>query len=52
MDSKKKGLRVGFAFFQRNYLPHGRVNETVDTVEELSDLWTGNPEHSMKFRPL
>ena len=38
MDSKRKGLRVSFAFFQRNYLPDGRVNETVATVEELSDL--------------
>ena len=39
MDSKRKGLRVSFAFFQRNYLPDGRVNETVATVEDLSDLW-------------
>ena len=39
MDSQRKGLRVSFAFFQRNYLPDGRVNETVATVEELSDLW-------------
>ena len=39
MDSKRKGLRVSFAFFQRNYLSDGRVNETVATVEELSDLW-------------
>ena len=39
MDSKRKGLRVGFAFFQRNDLPDGRVNEIVATVEELSDLW-------------
>ena len=39
MDSKRKGLCVSFAFFQRNYLPGGRVNETVATVEELSDLW-------------
>ena len=38
-DSKRKGLRVSFAFFQRNYLPDGRVNETAATVEELSDLW-------------
>ena len=38
-DSQRKGLRVRFALFQRNYLPHGRVNETVATVEELSDLW-------------
>ena len=39
MNSKRKGLCVSFAFFQRNYLPDGRVNETVATVEELSDLW-------------
>ena len=39
MDSKKKGLSVRFVFFQRIYLPDGRVNETVATVEELSDLW-------------
>ena len=39
MDSKMKGLRVSFAFFQRNYLTDGRVNETVATVEELSDIW-------------
>ena len=35
MDTKSKG----FAFIQRNNLPDGRVNETVATVEELSDLW-------------
>ena len=39
MDSKRKGLCVSSAFFQRNYLPEGRVNETVANVEELSDLW-------------
>ena len=39
VDSQRKGLRVSFAFFQRNYLPDGRVNETVATVEELNDLW-------------
>ena len=39
MDSKMKRLRVRFEFFQRNYLPDGRVNETVVTVEELSDIW-------------
>ena len=39
MDSKRKGLCVSSAFFQRNYLPEGRVNETVAKVEELSDLW-------------
>ena len=39
MNSKRKELRVSFAFFQRNYLPDGRVNGTVATVDELSDLW-------------
>ena len=39
MDSQGKGLRVSFAFFQRDYLPGGRVSETFATVEELSDLW-------------
>ena len=39
MDSKRKGLRVSFAFFQRNYLPNERMNETVAKVEELIDLW-------------
>ena len=39
MNSKRKGLRVSFAYFQRNYLPDGRMNETVAKVEELSDLW-------------
>ena len=39
MNSKRKGLRVSFAFFQRNYLPDGRMNERVAKVEELSDLW-------------
>ena len=39
MDSKRKELRVNFAFFQRNYLPDGRMNETVAKVEESSDLW-------------
>ena len=39
MNSKRKGLRVSFAFFQKNYLPDGRMNETVAKVEELSDLW-------------
>ena len=38
MDSKMKGLRVNFAFFQRNYLPDRRVNKTVATVQELSGL--------------
>ena len=38
MNSKSKGLRVSFAFFQRNYLADGRMNETVAKVEELSDL--------------
>ena len=39
MDGKRKRLRVSFAFFQRNYLPDGRVNEAAAMVEELSDLW-------------
>ena len=39
MNTKRKVLPVSFAFFQRNYLPDGRVNETVATFEELSDLW-------------
>ena len=39
LDSKRKGLRVSFVFFQRNNLPYGRVNEAVATVEELSDIW-------------
>ena len=50
MDSKKKRLRVSFAFFQRNYLPDGRVNETVAMVEELSDLW--KPGAMDRFPPL
>ena len=36
MDSKKEGLRFSCAFFQKNYLPDGRVNQTI---EELSDPW-------------
>ena len=39
MDSKGKGLGVRFAFFQRNFLPDWRMNETVAAIEELSDLW-------------
>ena len=39
LNSKRKELRVSFAFFQRNYLPDGRMNKTVAKVEELSDLW-------------
>ena len=39
MDSKSKGLRVIFAFFQKKYLLDGRMNKTVAKVEELSDLW-------------
>ena len=38
MDSERNGLWVGFAFFQWKNLPDGRVNETVATVEQLSDL--------------
>ena len=36
MDSQRKGFCVSFAFFQRNYLTDGRVNETVAMYEELS----------------
>ena len=39
MNSKSKGMPVSFAFFQRNYLADGRMNEIVAKVEELSDLW-------------
>ena len=39
MDSKRNGMRLNFAFFQRNYLPDGQVNETIATFEELSDPW-------------
>ena len=39
MNSKRKGLRVSFALIQRNSLLDGRVNETVATFEELSNLW-------------
>ena len=38
MDSKRKRLRVSFAFFQRFYSPDGRVKETDATVDELSDF--------------
>ena len=38
MESKMEGLRDSFAFFQKNYLPDGSVNETVATVEELGDI--------------
>ena len=50
MDSQRKRLRISFAFFQRNYLPDGRVNETGATVEELSDLWNpGAMDGSLPF---
>ena len=39
MDSNRNVLRVSFAFLQTNYSPDGRVNESVATVEELSDCW-------------
>ena len=53
MNCKRKGLRVSFALFQRNYLPDGRMNETVAKVEELSDFWKpgamdGTPPFLMK----
>ena len=38
MDSKRKRLRVSFSFFQKNYLPDGRVKGTAATIEELSDI--------------
>ena len=38
MNSKRKGLRVSFAFFQRKYLPNGGMNETLATVEKLSHV--------------
>ena len=38
MESKKKVLRVSFAFVQKMYLPDGRVKKTVATLEELSKL--------------
>ena len=38
MNSKSKGLRVNFTFYQRNYSADGQMNETVAKVEELSDL--------------
>ena len=54
MNSETKGLRVSFAFFQRNYLPDGRMNETVAKVEELGNLWKpgamdGTPPFVMNF---
>ena len=54
LDSKRKGLRVSFAFFQAKYLPDGRVNEAVATVKEVSDLWKpgamdGIPPFVMNF---
>ena len=39
MESKKKVLRVSFAFFQKVYLPDGRVKKTVATLEELSEIY-------------
>ena len=55
MESKRKGLRVSFAFFLRIYLQDGRVNETGATVEELSDIWKpgamdGNAPFAMKCK--
>ena len=52
MDSKRKGLRFNFAIFQQNYVPNGRVNETVASIEQLKDLWKpgamdGNPAFVM-----
>ena len=39
IDTKRKGFRVSFAFFQKNYLPDRRVNETVAKFAEFSNLW-------------
>ena len=39
MDSRRKDVRVSFAFFHRSNLPDGRVNETIATVDKLNDLW-------------
>ena len=30
---------TSFAFFEKIFLPVGRENETVATVEEVNDLW-------------
>ena len=49
MDNQKKGLRVSFAFFQQNYLPDDRVNETIGTVDEFSDL--GKPRAMDEIPP-
>ena len=38
-DKKRKGLRVSFAFVDKNHLMDGKVQETIPTVEALSDLW-------------
>ena len=37
---KGKDCASALRSFQRNYLPDGRVNETVATVKELSGLWS------------
>ena len=39
INSKRKGLHASFALFQRNYVPDGRLDETVAMVEESSHLW-------------
>ena len=39
MDSKRKGVRVSFAFFHKNYPPDRRVNEKIAALEKLSDFW-------------
>ena len=39
MNSKRNELRFSFAFFQKNYIPDGQVNEMLARlVEGLSDL--------------
>ena len=47
MDNKNKGLCLGFAFYRKNYLPDGRVDETVATVEELGDSWKTGPRNGV-----
>ena len=43
MNSERKGLRVGFASLEINYIPGIRVKETVGTAEELSQFWKPRP---------
>ena len=34
MDSERRELCISFAFFQKDYSPHGRVNQTVATNQK------------------